>query len=372
MQLPNIPIPSIQNLTDNHARTLQEALAQAAIDAGVVDAQTASDLVLARSNINVQSVVTAIGMHGLYQWLSKYIARQATPISSTGVFLDGWLATFGMVRKQAAPARGIVMGTGTAGAWLTKGTQIQNASGFIFTVDADVQVQVDGTFSAAVTAVSAGTASNTPAGASLSLVSSVNGINASLTAVAGILGGSDTETDAQALYRLVQRLSYEPMGGAPHDYARWAMSCPGVTRAWGIRNPAGATSAGVMMMCDANPDGLPSAEQIKTVYDYIRDPKRGPPDELFVFAPTLKKINVVLDMTPDSASTRAAALTELQDLFFRETQPAYSLPHSHLIEAVSAATGEHTHKFVSPTLTSGEYFVAGEFELLVLGTVEFV
>lgn len=372
MLQPNIPIPTIQDLTNNHARSLQEALAQAAVSAGVVSPQMASDLVLARSNINVQSVVSAIGMHGLYQWLSKYIARQAVPIWSTGIYLDGWLDTYGMTRKQASPARGVVTGTGAAGAWLTRGTQLQTAVGTLYQVDADVQVDGAGKLTASVSALSGGVAGNTSVNVALTLLSSVSGINASFKSSVGILGGSDTETDAQALYRLVQRLSYEPMGGAPHDYARWAMACVGVTRAWGIRNPAGATSAGVMIMCDANPDGLPSAQQIQTVYDYIRDPKRGPPDELFVIAPTLKPINPVIDLTPDSASTRAAALVELQDLFFRETQPGYSLPHSHLIEAVSMATGEHTHKFTSPTLTSGAYFTATEFELITLGEVTFV
>ncbi|AXF86391.1 hypothetical protein DTO96_102145 [Ephemeroptericola cinctiostellae] len=372
MLRPNTPIPSVQDLTNNHARSLQEALAQAAISAGVVSPQMASDLVLARSNINVQSVVSAIGMHGLYQWLSKYIARQAVPIWATGVFLDGWLETYGMTRKQATPARGVVTGTGTAGAWLTAGTHLQTTSGVQYQVDADVQVDTNGAFSAAVTAVGSGLAGNTLSNVVLTLTSSVTGINATCQSIAGISGGTDTETDAQALYRLVQRLSYEPMGGAPHDYARWAMAVAGVTRAWGLRNPAGATSAGVMIVCDGNPNGLPSPQQIQDVYNYIRDPKRGPPDELFVFAPTLKPINPVIDLTPDSTATRAAALVELQDLFFRESQPGYALPHSHLIEAVSMATGEHTHKYMSPTLTSGEYFAATEFELVTLGEVTFV
>ena len=60
---PNILTPTIQQLANNHARSLQEALAQAAISAGVLTPDQASDLVLARSNINVQSIVHAIGTH---------------------------------------------------------------------------------------------------------------------------------------------------------------------------------------------------------------------------------------------------------------------------------------------------------------------
>lgn len=314
----------------------------------------------------------AIGLHGLYVFLRDYIARQAVPVWATGAFLDGWLATYGMSRKAATQASGTVTGKGSAGTWLVAGSQLQNSSGIIYQVVADAQVGSDGTVTANVLALGAGKAGNTSAKATLTLTASVDGIDGSLLSAAGISGGTETETDAQAVYRLVQRLSYEPMGGAPHDYARWALACPGVTRAWGIRNPSGPTTAGVMIMCDDNPDGLPTAAQIQTVYDYIRDPKRGPPDELFVFAPTLVKVNPIIDPTPDSTSIRAAITTELQDLFFREVEPGFAMPHSHLIEAVSMATGEHTHKFISPTLTSGAYFTVGQFELLALGDVGFV
>lgn len=369
---PNVPIPSIADLADNRARSLQQALLQAAVESGVYTADEANDLVLARSNINVEAVVSAMGVHGLYRWLRDYIARQAIPIWSSGEFLDGWLATYGMKRKAAVAAQGVAIGSGVAGSWLVRGTQLQSPAGLLYQVLADVQVAVDGSISVAVVAMDVGTAGNTTVNIKLTLVASESNINASFNAPAGISGGTNTETDAEAVYRLVQRLSNEPMGGAPHDYARWALACPGITRAWGVRNPSGGTTAGVMIMADNNPDGLPTAEQTTTVYNYIRDPKRGPPDELFVFAPTLKHVNVTLDMTPDSAATRAAAKLELQDLFYREATPNYSMPHSHLIEAVSIATGEHTHAFVSPVLTSGAYLMAGQYELLTLGTVSFV
>lgn len=369
---PNIYIPPIQSLADNHARSLQQALIQAAVEAGVYTAQEASDLVLARSNINVQAVVSAMGLHGLYRWLRDYIARQAVPIWSTGEFLDGWLATYGMARKAASPAKGIVTGTGVAGTWLTKGTVMQSSAGNLYVVNDDVQVDTAGNVSVNVTAINTGTSSNTESPAKLILTASVSGINGSFVSALGIAGGTDIEKDAEAVYRLVQRLSNEPMGGAPHDYARWAMEVNGITRAWGVRNPAGATSAGVIIMADNNTDGLPTTAQKQAVYDYIRDPKRGPPDELFVIIPTLKPINPVIDLTPDTPDIRAAVTLELKDLFFREVEPGLSLPHTHLIESISIATGEYTHRIISPALTIGEYFAATEFELLTLGTVGYV
>ena len=372
MQRPNIFIPSISDLADNHARTLQQALLEAAVTSGVYSAAEANDLVLARSNVNVQAVVTAMGVHGLYRWLRDYIARQAVPIWATGNFLDGWLATYGMARKLATAATGVMTGAGVAEAWLPQGSLIQSSTGLMYQVLADAQAAANNTLTVNVIALDVGALANTAAGAKFTLVSATTGIYATFTSALGITGGTDIETDSEAVYRLVQRLSNEPMAGAPHDYARWAMACAGITRAWGVRNPSGATSAGVMVMADNNANGLPTASQLQAVYDYIRDPKRGPPDELSVFAPTLKPINPVLDMTPDNTAVRAAAVLELKDLFFREAIPGYAMPHSHLIEAVSIATGEHTHRFASPVLTSGSYFSAGNFELLTLGTVNFV
>lgn len=371
---PNIPIPSIQDLADNHARTLQQALAEAALASGAIGVNQASDMVLSRSNVNVQSVVTAMGVHGLYRWLRDYIARQAVPIWARGTFLDGWLETYGLQRKTAVAASGTVTGTGAAGVLLSADSLLQTSAGVVYRVTLDAIVDAAGQISVPVVALNSGTAGNVGAQTELTLIATVADLNSIFTASgAGINGGSETETDPQAVYRLVQRLSNEPMGGAPSDYERWALSVPGITRAWGVRNPSGSgTSAGVMIMADGNPDGLPSEAQIQAVYDYIRDPKRGPPDELFVFAPKLKPIKLVIDLTPDGAGIRDAVMLELKDLFFREAQPNVSLPHTHLSEAVSIATGEYTHRFVSPELALGAYFIAGEYELLTLGEVTFV
>ena len=374
---PNIAIPSITDLADNHARSLQQSLAAAGIASGALTLEQAhnwaNDTTLSRSNVNVQAVVTAMGVHGLYRWLRDFIARQAVPIWATGEFLDGWLLTYSMARKSAVGATGLVMGTGIAGAILPIDSIMQSANNQMYRVTADAVVGTNGVVNAQVLAMTAGAEGNlTTANTPLALIATTHDIDSNFTAPSGLTGGSNTETDAQAVYRLVQRLANEPRGGAPADYARWALNVAGITRAWGVRNPSGATSAGVIIMADGNIDGLPSEIQKQAVYDYIRDPKRGPPDELFVIIPTIKKIDLVLDLTPDSAAIRQAVMLELQDLFYREAEPAVSMPHTHLIEAVSMATGEYTHAFVSPELTSGSYFIAGDFEILALGSVTFI
>jgi uncharacterized phage protein gp47/JayE len=368
-------IPSINDLQQNVARLLQQQLLSSQQVAGPSISLGVNDLDLARSNIKALAFVKAVGLHGAYRYLRDFIARQAVPIKSSGEFLDGWLATYGMTRKEAAAATGLVSGTGVTATLLVTGTIMQTTDGRQYKVSADVTVAA-GVVTASVIALVAGVASNLSGGTALTLVSPVAGIDSAFAAAMpnGVSSGADAETDAQAIYRLQQRLSNEPMGGCPADYARWALQVAGITRAWGLRNPAGATTAGVIIMADGNVSpGLPTAGQQQAVLDYIRDPKRGPPDELFVIIPTAVAINVTVNVSPDTAAIRAGVLTALQDLFFREAVPGASIPHAHLVEVISSVTGEYNHTISSPVITSGALFTVSSYDrLLVLGTVTFV
>jgi uncharacterized phage protein gp47/JayE len=140
-----------------------------------------------------------------------------------------------------------------------------------------------------------------------------------------------------------------------------------------VRTPGGPGSAGVIIMADGNaPPGLPTEAQRLAVMDYIRDPRRGPPDELFVIVPTAVTINVVMSVAPNTQAVRDGVLAALRDLFFREGLPGGSIPQAHLVEAISSVVGEYNHAVVSPVITSGAFFVAPSYSsLLVLGTVTF-
>ncbi|MFI5443667.1 baseplate J/gp47 family protein [Polaromonas sp. UC242_47] len=370
----NVPIPSIRQAAENAARLLQQSLSQAA---QVADPASLSsvDLELARSNVKALAFVEGAGLHGAYRYLRDFIARQAIPIKSVGEFLDGWLETYGLKRKEPAAAIGPAGGTGVPGTLLTTGTLMADDQGRQFRVTSDVAVAVGGTVTPGLIATVTGIAGNAVAGLKLTLVSPMNGIDSAFTVgVDGLGGGADQESDDQAIYRLQQRLSNEPMGGCPADYVRWALQLPGITRAWGVRNPAGPTSAGVIIMADGNvAPGLPSAMQQRQVLDYIRDPKRGPPDELFVIIPTAVTKNWVLSITPDTADNRKAVIAAVQDLFFREAIPGGQIPHSHVKEVISASPGEYNHNIMSPVLTEGGIFtVASIYELLASGSFTFV
>lgn len=370
----NVPIPSITQLTQNASRLLQESLAQATQAADPANLST-TDLDLARSNVRALAFVQGAGLHGAYRYLRDFIARQAIPSKAAAEFLDGWLATYDLARKPAAAASGHAAGTGINGTNVPAGTLLRADDGRQYRTTALATV-AGGVVTVSVIAVVAGVAGNLAAGSEIDLVTPISGIDSAFVATTpdGIAGGVDVEQDADAVYRLAQRLSAEPRGGSPYDYARWALAVSGITRAWGVRNPAGGTSAGVLIMADGNASpGLPTSGQRDAVEAYIRDPLRGPPDELFVLIPTAVTQNFTLWVSPDTAANRTAATQALRELFLREAIPGGSIPHAHAVEAISAVTGEYNHGITSPPITSGGLFTTAAFdELLVLGTTTFV
>jgi len=369
----NMTVPNITELTQNAARWMQQELAASA-QAGSPVGMSTSDLELARSNIQALAFAQGLSLHGAYRFLRDFIARQAVPIWSSGKILDGWLESYKMKRKRASAATGSASGTGVNGALLQARTVLQSDQGHRYVVQTDATVAA-GVIHVSLQAELPGATSNVSAGTVLKLVSSEPDIDSTFTVDSGgLANGTNDEKDEQALYRLQQRIANPPMGGCPGDYARWALEVPGITRAWGLRNPVGPTSAGVIIMADDNADmhGLPTLSQQQAVYDYIRDPKRGPPDELFVIVPTLTLISPHIILTPDTSDTREGALAALSDLFLREAVPGGDIPHSHLFDVVSDVVGEYNHAFVHPTMTSGGVFSAPGFDhLLALGDVTF-
>lgn len=364
-------IPSIDDLTSRAATLLQQAMVEATQAEGAT--MSASDIAVARSNLSAQSFVHGVGIHGAYRYIRDYVAKQAIPTKSSDEYLDDWLIAYGIPRKEATAAFGGVTGTGTPTKVLGAGTVMQREDGIMYMVQVDAVAAVDGAVAASLICTTSGMAGNLAAGQKLSLVSTdINFDSEFIVAAAGIAGGVEVETDPEGIYRLHQRLANPPRGSSPSDYERWALSVPGITRAWGVRNPSGPTTAGVIIMADANPGGLPTEAQKQAVYDYIRDQDRGPPDELFVIIPDAKYTDVILGISPDTPSARDAIVLELKDLFYREALPGGRIPISHLIESISIAPGEYTHELIEPAPVSGGFIFSTAFQVLVLRDITFV
>jgi len=364
-------IPDQQQLIDNALFYLQQAMLDVA-DYENPEELSALDARLARENNQVLAFVHGTGVHGNYLYMERYLSKQVNPRTATDEFFALWLQTYGLAIKPANAAEGLVVFAGTPNAVIDADVDLDVDSIKYVTAEAGV-LDATGKAVVPVIAQAGGANTNQDAGVILSLVNPIAGVDGTATVdVDGLRRGTDAETEDEARARLMQRIQNPPLGGAPHDYERWAREVPGITRAWGIRTPYGPGSAGVVIMADDNPDGLPTEADKQAVYDYISDPNRGPADELFVIIPTPVFVDMQIRLEPDNTTNREAVELELRDLFFREAGPGLSIPHTHLTEAVSVAGGEYTHEFMSPAIQPGGKLIAGKFEILVARNVEFV
>lgn len=287
-------------------------------------------------------------MHGLYGY-QEWASRQVLPDTADTEGLERWANDLGVPRKPATFAEGLVDFTGTSGSDLPEGTVVQRADGqrYVTTEGATISA---GVATVNVRAELAGLLGNSDAGTALSIVSPVFGVNTAATVdTGGIDGGTDEESDADLLVRVLQRLQNPPLGGAASDYVRWALEVPGVTRAWCLPEHLGIGTVGVTFATDDDPGGpIPDAGKVAEVQAYI-DARRPVPADVTVFAPTPVTVNFTFTaLVPNSASVQASIEAALRDLVVREGAPGQPLLLSHVREAISTAPGEEDFTLTVP------------------------
>lgn len=273
--------------------------------------------------------------HGLYGYL-QWLERQLFPETCDDDLLH--LHSAGVPRRQAAKASGDVTFTGTDGAVITSGTLLQ-LDGLEYQTTAEATI-AGGSVVAPVEAIEAGANGDQPAGAELSLVSPIPGVNSTAVVDAnGLQGGADLETYNSWRDRILQRRARTPRGGAKGDWEGWALEVPGVTRAWEDPLGMGAGSVVIRIMADDASDGpLPSQQLLDAVFDYISKQKNVAA-HLYVIAPTPVDFGPQLSVVPDTQETRDAASNSLKDLVEREGEPGGTLLITRVRHAISSAPG---------------------------------
>lgn len=310
-----------------------------------------ADARLPFSNLNVLAHVQGAGVHGLYGFLD-WIAKQVFPDTAETEALERWASIWGVTRKAAAPATGVVTLTGTSGAVVPAGTLLQRPDGQQYQTTADATLY-GGTVDASVVAVTAGLATSSTAGTSMNLVSPVVGVNTAVVVTAGgLTGGSDTETDASLRARLLTRIQTPPHGGASADYINWALEVPGVTRAWVSPAELGLGTVTLRFVRDNDGSGaaiIPDSAEVAAVQAYI-DVRRPVTAQLTVVAPTPVPLNFnIQGLMPNTSAVQSAVQAELQDLLLREAVPGGTILLSHIRSAISSALGETDYVLVAPS-----------------------
>lgn len=308
-----------------------------------------ADARLRRSAENVLSKVMVMSSYDAYGFI-EWVFRQIHPLTADEDILEQNHATLrGITRKAATAASGSVTLTGTSGAIIPAGTVLARADGIEYTVDEAVAIAA-GSAVANVTASDAGAGGNTAASSKLNLSSPIAGVSSAATVTAnGLIGGTDIEDTEALRKRVVQAWQAPAQGGADHDYERWALEVPGVTRAWVYRAQQGIGTVTVIIVMDDKPDTIiPTEAEAALVKDYIDPLRTASAKGLYVIPPTPVPVDFTIQLSPNSAAVQAAVTAELKEFFAREAEPGSTLYVSRMREVISAATGEFDHVLVSP------------------------
>lgn len=307
----------------------------------------------------------AHGMHGHLEWT----ILQISPLTCDIEGLVRWGAVLkksdgsALTRNAATQATRYVTFTGSGTPTLADDTELVDAAGNGWTVTTGATM-AGGTVTVLATADDAGTAGNLDAGATLSLLSPIAGIDTDGTVEATeATDGADLEEVEAYRTRILDNLRNPPSGGGPGDYVAWAKEVSGVTRAWEYGNRMGVGTVSVTFARDGDPSPIPSAGEVAAVQAYID--ARRPLDmrAVYVTAPVEKAVNMTIALVPNTAAVQLAVTAELQELF-AANEHEEDMVLSNIDEAISTAEGEASHE-----ITAISSLVAGDWELLTLGVI---
>lgn len=288
---------------------------------------------------SVASVAT-----GLYQH-QAWIVRQIFPDTADTEFLVWHARTRSIYRKSATTASGTVSVSGEPGSEADAGYVIYRGS-LSYTTTESVTLGEDGTASVKASASAAGSSGNTTAAATGTFSSTPVGFDSTVT-IGVMSGGTDDETDAALLERLLDVIRRPPAGGNKYDYRRWALSVDGVTAAYVYPLRRGLGTVDVVI---TSANGLPSDEIIANCQAYINDQRPVTAKDTLVLAPTYHVVDITAAISVDGITFEAAEETVISDLttFFNNLEPGDAFIKSQAEGVITNITGITDRDISSP------------------------
>jgi uncharacterized phage protein gp47/JayE len=229
----------------------------------LTDVTTDSDNYIRASGI-------ASAVVGMYQY-AKWGINQYFPDSADLENLVRFASSRGIIQVAASSAIGTINFTGTLGSQTPIGTIVQTADGKQYTTTAIGTIGVGGTAAVAAKAVNAGLVGNQPDNTPGTLQAAPPGIDATAV-LAQMRGGTEAESLASLLSRVLDRLRQPPAGGNQFDYPRWAREVPGVTSAWGYPRRRGPGTMDVAILSNGAPPSDALRAAVATYIDSLATP----------------------------------------------------------------------------------------------------
>ncbi|EDQ9668125.1 TPA: baseplate J/gp47 family protein [Salmonella enterica] len=301
---------------------------------------------------------------GLYQHQS-WIVRQIFPDTADSEYLLLHARTRGLSKRAATTAEGVALITGAVGSKLSTGSVIQGGSVSCTTLE-DITLTAT-TSTVKVRASLSGTAGNISAPVAAELVSAPAGINSRVT-IQTLTGGTDEETDASLLERLLDIIRRPPAGGNKYDYRRWALECDGVTGAYvyPLRRGLGTVDIAI-----TSAGSLPSESVRKATQAHIDDVRPVTAKDSLVLAPTQKTVDFDIIVTPDGIlpdTAKQDVIATVKNAVAR-IEPGQPLIKSQIEMLISLITGITDRKIVTPADNVEALVDKTHLEWLVCGNI---
>jgi len=167
----------------------------------------------------------------------RYIALQSVPFTASDEFLSAWAALKGVNRLAATPASGQVTFTGVANSAIVAATTATRQDGIGYYTANSATIS-NGSAVVTMIATTAGSATNLSTGVTVTLATSVTGVNSVATVTTAMTNGSDQETDVSLRTRMLEAFQALGESGSVANFNSWATSTGNITRVW--CNPSGA------------------------------------------------------------------------------------------------------------------------------------
>lgn len=327
------------------------------------DAYTGDD-----SDFAVRANASAASIEGLYEH-QQWIARQIFPDTADSDILESRHANpRGISRKTASFASGTVRFSGTVGSAVPIGAESKTSNGIAVVTTAGDVIGAGGTVDIAAQAVLAGVSGNLAASMPLTLSAAPPGI-LSQASIVNMSGGTDIESDAALLARVLFFMRSPPMGGAKHDYFTWVMSVPGVTDAYIFTQRRAANAVDVVIETTG---GLPSAQLIADVQAYIDgDAVRPVGADVLVMAPELVVVNIAASLVLSGVTlvSATASITSLLQSYFAGLQVGDMVRRVALQTLITSVPGVLDVTLTSPAGNVTPLADATHSQIATLGTV---
>lgn len=290
---------------------------------------------LRNSNIMVQTQALSKAQYLQYSFF-EYVSLQCCPSTATDEYLDYWGSLKNITRKASSSAKGQVTFTGTSGVTIPASTILVSENGETYTTDNLCAVgDIVG-----ITAVNSGTEGNQESNTTLTLQTSIAGVDNSLILSNAITQGSDVETDDLFRVRVISAFSTQVTGSTRQEHVNWALAIPGVTQAWVPAAPLAGSEVVFYVMFDRTnsyqgyPQGTDGCSQYETrdqpatgdqltIADALYENGLRPYSEIqLVCSPSRVNIDfTITGLTAASASVQNAVKEAINDLLHAQGTP---------------------------------------------------